>query len=275
MLHFGCLFTLASGRYWRLWNNIAFFEWNPNNFNDFRVGFVVDDRLASCNTVHVYIHQINDGWDIVMDEMHITTVGTLTPSFISTPAPTDDTSNVTSTPTSKTTLMPTVATVTKCPKVGFGSLTISPGPIMLGKSNSLCILTKAIEEFDGSLAKVAPVARSYDGRAWERSPGEFATHLFQGVVFGYYTKGTQINLPELAAGERYYLTSYSYAMSHNDTLARLLETATFGTTVADLAAWARGNLTKDTVSEWIHEQINMPITSHREYFRLRVNPRVR
>ncbi|KAL7482807.1 hypothetical protein ACHAW6_008462, partial [Cyclotella cf. meneghiniana] len=259
--------------YWRLWNNIAFFEWNPNNFNDFRVGFVVDDRLASCNTVHVYIHQINDGWDIVMDEMHITTVGTLTPSFISTPAPTDDTSNVTSTPTSKTTLMPTVATVTKCPKVGFGSLTISPGPIMLGKSNSLCILTKAIEEFDGSLAKVAPVARSYDGRAWERSPGEFATHLFQGVVFGYYTKGTQINLPELAAGERYYLTSYSYAMSHNDTLARLLETATFGTTVADLAAWARGNLTKDTVSEWIHEQINMPITSHREYFRLRVNPR--
>jgi hypothetical protein len=209
-----------------------------------------------------------------MDDMHISTVGTLTPSFVSTPAPTDDSSNVTSAPTSKPTFRPTVATLTMCPNVGFGSLTVSPGPIMLGKSSYLCILTKAIEEFDGSLAKIAPVARSYDGRAWEPSSGEFATHLFQGVVFGDYIDATQINLPELAAGEKYYLTSYSYVMSHNDAVARLFETATFGTTTADLVAWDKGTLTKDSVSGWIHEQISKPITSHREFFRLRVNPRV-
>lgn len=132
-----------------------------------------------------------------------------------------------------------------------------------------------MEEFDGSLSKIAPVARSYDGRAWEPSSGEFATLLLRGVVFGDYTDGTQINLPELAAGEQYYLTSYSYAISHNDTVARFLETVTFGTTTADLVAWDNLNVTKDTASEWILEQISKPMTSHREFFRLRVNPRVR
>jgi hypothetical protein len=63
-------------------------------------------------------------------------------------------------------------------------------------------------------------------------------------------------------------------MSHEDEVARLLETATFGTTAADLAVWDKGAVTIDTVSEWIQEQISSPMTSHREFFRRRVNPRV-
>jgi hypothetical protein len=171
--------------------------------------------------------------------------------------------------------MPTVATITKCPDVGSDSLTISPGPVMLGKSDALCILTKAVKGLDGSLSNIAPVARSYDGRSWESSSGEFARHLLQGVEFGDYNVGTQVILPELAAGEQYYLTSYSHDISHKDSVARLLETATFGTTNKDLAAWGEGAVTKDSVVEWIHEQISKPMTSHREFFRHRVNPRVR
>jgi len=259
--------------YWRLWNDIPFSAWNSSNYNDFHVGFVVDDRLASCNTVYVYIHQINQGWDIIMDDMHITSVDTPAPSFMATPSPTDDTTDATSMPTSKPTNMPIVATVTKCPDVGSDSLMVSPGPVMLGKSDSLCILTKAVEDLDGSMSNLAPVARSYDGRSWEPSSGEFARELLRGVGFGNYTIGTQIILPELAAGERYYLTSYSYDISHEDSVARLLETATFGTTTKDLAAWGEVAVTKDSVADWIHEEISKPMTSHREFFRHRVNPR--
>jgi hypothetical protein len=144
---------------------------------------------------------------------------------------------------------------------------------MLGKSDSLCILTRAVEGADGSLSNIAPVARSYDGRAWEPSAGGFATQLLRDTDFGDYSAGTQINLPELAAGEKYFLTSYSHSISQEDEVARLLESATFGTTAEDLATWDKGAVTTETVSEWIHDQINKPMTSHREFFRRRVNPR--
>jgi hypothetical protein len=261
-------------RYWRFFNTIPLFEWNPNSFNDFRVGFAVDDRLASCGTVHVYIHQINKDWDIVMDDVQISTVSTQEPSSTPTFAPSEFVPDVTDTPTSRPTSMPTVATITDCPDEDAGSVPISAGPVMLTKSETLCILTKAVEGTDGSLSNIAPVARSYDGRAWEPSAGGFATHLLQNIAFGDYSSGTQINLPDLAAGEKYFLTSYSYTASHKEELARLLETATFGTTSAGLAEWNKGAVTIDTVSEWIKEQINFPMTSHREFFRRRVNPRV-
>lgn len=260
-------------RYWRFFNTIPLFEWDPDAFNDFRVGFVVDARLASCKSVHVYIHQINPEWDIVMDDVHISTVTTEEPTITPTFAPTEDIPEVSDSPSSSPTSMPTVGTATDCPDVGAGSVAISAGPVMLSRSDTLCVLTKAIEGADG-ISNVAPVARSYDGRAWEPSAGGFATELLQDTVFGDYSHGTQVNLPELAAGEKYFLTSYSYDVNQEDAVARLLETATFGTTAEDLAAWNKGDVTTDSVSEWIHEQIDLPMTSHREFFRRRVNPRV-
>jgi hypothetical protein len=208
-----------------------------------------------------------------MDDLQITEANTQAPSLMFTYSPTDNNPDATNSPTTHPTSMPTVAAVTNCPDVGANSLAVSAGPIMLGKSSSLCILTKAVDA-DGTLSSVAPVARSYDGRAWEPSAGEFATQLLQGTEFVDTDAGTQVILPELGPGKQYYLTSYSYSSSHNDTLARLLETATFGTTSADLSAWDKGDVTEETVSEWIHEQIDKPMTSHRAFFRERVNPRV-
>ncbi|KAL7520485.1 LOW QUALITY PROTEIN: hypothetical protein ACHAWX_005209 [Stephanocyclus meneghinianus] len=50
--------------------------------------------------------------------------------------------------------------VTKCPNVEADSIALSPGPIMMDRSDLLSILTKAIEGVNGSLSYIAPVARS-------------------------------------------------------------------------------------------------------------------
>jgi hypothetical protein len=39
------------------------------------------------------------------------------------------------------------------------------------------------------------------------------------------------------------------------------------------SAWNSGAVTAETASQWITEQMNKPMTSHREWFRLRANPR--
>jgi hypothetical protein len=143
---------------------------------------------------------------------------------------------------------------------------------MLALSSSLCVLTKAIADPNGTLSDIVPVALSYDGRAWEKAAGEFAMRLFYGQEIGDYSGGSQLNLPGLNDTGKYYLTSYSHSVSEADKVARLLETATFGTTAQDLSSF--GTLTEATAKAWIVDQMNMNPTSHRQYFRERANPRV-
>ena len=212
-----------------------------------------------------------------MDDVQISATGTESPTPAPSPSPTvtDLSSILTDSPTDSVTPMPTVLTVTECPADGSPSSEIPAGPFMLGRSSSLCILTKAVIDANGILSKIAPVARSYDGNPWEKSAGDFATMLLHGIEFGEYTVGSQITLPPLDGDEKYYLTSYSYSISDDEnSVARLLETATFGTTSGDLSAWDKGAVTKETAAQWIEEQMNKPITSHREFYRARTNPRV-
>ena len=167
------------------------------------------------------------------------------------------------------------STITPCPINESTPTEIPSGPVMLVRSSSLCVLTKAIPDAnDGTLTRISPVALSYDGQAWEVAAGEFATTLLYGRGFGDDANGSHITLPHLYDDEKYYLTSYSHDISDVDKVARLLETATFGTTAQDLASWDKGSLTTATVKQWIEEQMSMPMTSHREYFRRRTNPRV-
>lgn len=205
-----------------------------------------------------------------MDDMKISAAGTDAPTYAPTLFPTETGVITTPKPTVPPTSMPTVATVTDCPGDTTGPIEVAAGPIMLAKSNLLCILTKAVVDADGAMSSIAPVARSYDGQAWEKSAGEFATMLLYGQEFGDYTSGSQITLPELDGGSKYFLTSYSYSLSDENTIARMLETATFGTTLSDLENWVQGT----TFVDWVDDQIKKPITSHREFFRQRVNPRV-
>jgi hypothetical protein len=170
--------------------------------------------------------------------------------------------------------MPTVSSLTSCPNEESIPTEIPSGPVMLARSSSLCILIKAgVADATGKLSNIAPVALSYDGRAWEKAAGEFAMKLLYGQDFGDFSdSGSQITLPGLNDSGKYYLTSYNHTISEADKVARLLETGTFGTTAQDLASFRA--LTAETAKQWVVDQMKMNLTSHRKYFRMRANPRV-
>ena len=127
---------------------------------------------------------------------------------------------------------------------------------------------------EGNLTNISPVALSYDDGDWENAAGDFATALLHGQEFGDYAAGSHITLPDLGMNEGYFLTSFSHSVSETDKVARFLETSTFGTTAGDLAAWDNVALTTATIKQWIQDQMNLPVTSHREFFRQRTNTRV-
>jgi hypothetical protein len=80
-----------------------------------------------------------------------------------------------------------------------------------------------------------------------------------------------VTLPD--ANKEYFLTSYLYELTAGQTAARFFERASFGAT--------RSMLSQATntaqMAAWIQTQFDenvTPITSHREYFRKRLNPRM-
>jgi hypothetical protein len=239
--------------------------WSAAGWNNYENTFVVNDALAACKKVELYIHQVNRNWNIEIDDVQISQRSTLAPSLTPTAAPTAFVNPGTSSPTEVPTAMPTLSTVTSCPPVGE-YVELSAGPVMLERSSTLCIITKADVDSNGTQAEIAPV-------------GEFAEALLYGKTFGDYAQGCQITLPELAPGQKYFIASYvggsarrlNQADEEQKAVARLMQQGTFGTTLADLEGWNRGPVTKDSAAEWVREQ--MPMTSHREYFRKRANPR--
>lgn len=175
--------------------------------------------------------------------------------------------------------MPTLSTALTCPPVGQ-YLELSAGPVMLERSSTLCIITKADVDSDGIQSEVAPVARSSNNGDWEKHAGDFAEGLLYGQEFGDYPAGCQITLPPLGPGQKYFIASYvessrrlNAVEEEKKAVARLLEQATFGTTLTELNEWNKGPVSNETVAEWIREQMALPVTSHREYFRRRANPR--
>ena len=103
-----------------------------------------------------------------------------------------------------------VSSITSCPADLSTPASISSGTHKFGRSDTLCILTKAIPDAaDGSLSSVAPVALSYDSGDWDKAAGVFAMSLLYGLEFGNYPDGSQITLPALTGDEQYYLTSYA------------------------------------------------------------------
>lgn len=209
-----------------------------------------------------------------MDDLQISSHQSESPTISPTPGETEPYIEVTDAPTGSPTSMPTVSTVTSCPLTESTPTEISSGAKMLVRSDSLCVLTKAIPGTGDTLSNIAPVGLSYDGGDWEIAAGDFSATLLRGQDFGNYAEGSHITLPALTGNEKYYLTSYSHTVSETDKTARFLEMATFGTTSQDLGQWGTTPFTTATAKEWIVEQINMPVTSHREFFRLRSNGKV-
>lgn len=150
-----------------------------------------------------------------------------------------------------------------------GSIDIfKDGRVEIGNSdpNRLCTLTVITP---GSYLK--PVWRSYDGRDWEASAGDYSTTPAPDCLSGI----CNITLPPLLNGSHYQLTSFNMpSYSRKDEIARFLEQATFGQTLTDIASFGNTSDLQLAFAEWIKtQQATVPLTSHREYYRRRMNAR--
>lgn len=141
-----------------------------------------------------------------------------------------------------------------------GVIAINP----TAQSGDLCTLTL----LDSSIGVSTPVARSYDGLDWEVAAGPFSSILSPPICSN--TICTFENLPEqISPVKTYVLTSYFHTGFGVDAdAARLLEQATFGPTRTSIDALSAIS-SADKYETWVKDQIAMPLTSHREYYRKR------
>ena len=135
----------------------------------------------------------------------------------------------------------------------------------------LCTLTLEYEDESGAVSK--PIARSYDGNGWEKTAGAFS----QSLPMPDCSSGLNcifLDLPPPEGDKNYVLTSYFHAgFGEKAEVARFLEQSTFGPsrdTINQLHSSSAGG---DKYRSWIYNQVyNVPMTSHREWFRRRTVP---
>jgi hypothetical protein len=130
--------------------------------------------------------------------------------------------------------------------------------------NALCTLVEVT-----SSGFLKPVARSYDAFDWEAAPGAFSSLL----AFQCSAESCSVELPALASGSIYQLTYFPKpSYSRSDESARFLEQATFGPTRSDIKSVNNTDNLGLSFAKWIKEQQTViPLTSHRELFRQRLN----
>lgn len=139
----------------------------------------------------------------------------------------------------------------------------------LSNTGLLCTLTKVMT--DGSTSTPFPIARSYDAFEWESAAGPLATQTFEDNDIRCDYDYCSMTLPSLTEAN-YVLTAFNHSISPRDEAARFLEMATFGPLSTEIDA-----ITDVSRAGYISSQMDetqTPITSHREYWRKRTNPKV-
>ena len=156
-----------------------------------------------------YVH---DGRVLLVDDIQVTQRTTSPPTNLPTFSPTKgEISGPTSHPTIKTDA-PTTRNIITCPPIGGPPIKLSSGTIIIPVAdNNLCTLTKAVPSSQNDEKVSIPIARSYDNKPWEKSPGDYAASLFKDVDILCYASGCQMNLPALEEGAEFYLSSFSYS----------------------------------------------------------------
>ena len=154
---------------------------------------------------------------------------------------------------------------------GIDSSSSNTGLIKLAKTvtpGTLCTLWTSQTSEDGNKSFYIPVGRSYDGNDWERAAGKYDT-LSWDCSAGDGT--CLVTLPDTDT-QVYRLTSYLHTLTAEQTSARFFERASFGPTSGLLSVATN----EANMASWIQTQFDTtvtPMTSHREYFRKRLNPR--
>ena len=135
----------------------------------------------------------------------------------------------------------------------------------------LCTLlevsTDTEKTVDGDL-QLKPIGRSYNGHGWEPYHGRYSTIVPLTCTDPNNNSSGDclVVLPPLSVGRTYVLKSYEYSLGKRDEAARFLERTTFGATTSEINAFVAGG--SDHV-DWIRNQLKLPISSHRQFFRER------
>jgi hypothetical protein len=221
---------------------------------------------------------------VLVDNVQITAMSTMIPSSPPTSSPVSHQPLSTVAPTVISSLTPTLTAIS-CPNVADISTTLSSNIVMITFADAgvLCILVKVTVDINsGNVTNIIPLARSYDNFMWELTAGEYAASYASDGIFQCYDHGCQFWLPQKMSNEMFQLRSYQYSLPEVDQYARMLERTSFGVTqsnlreVSSLSYDSEDNIDQISykMAQWIKMQMTMSMTSHREYWRQRANPRV-
>jgi hypothetical protein len=156
--------------------------------------------------------------------------------------------------------------------------------VTLSSVDTLCTLTEVqTDASSGEDTQIIPIARSYNGRKWESAAGGKAASIFASsgsLVCSDVTSKCTIALPTTGVNSRFVLTSYARSVSQRNEVARFLDQNTFGVTTDDLNALDAADWTSDSAlrrANYVKDHMDTTktaMTSHREYWRARTNPKV-
>ena len=156
----------------------------------------------------------------------------------------------------------------------------SPHTIRVQRStvDSLCTLTRltsstseSIDSFlpitkDSNNAdfNIVPVSRSYDNYWWEEVAGPYAEVL---EIKNCDSSACDIVIPilENLAPGKFVLMTVVHSLNSKEKISRFLGQATFGPTMNAINEF--GSPTASNFEQWVHSQIDIEPTYHREFFR--------
>ncbi|KAL7542550.1 hypothetical protein ACHAXR_011864 [Thalassiosira sp. AJA248-18] len=168
----------------------------------------------------------------------------------------------TNAPTQQPTTSPTIQVV-DCPVVGDPMAIVSSGfkSVPVAADNAFCGIFLRKQSGD-----LIPLARSYNGQNWEPAPGPLASPADD-------VNATNILLPDPQdPSDEYVILSKNGTMGNRTQLeiAKFLELATFGPKKSEIDA-LEGSWGAAKRAQYVRAQMDLPATSHREYWRKRTN----
>ena len=121
---------------------------------------------------------------------------------------------------------------------------------------------------------IIPVARSYNNNDWERVAGPYDSKL---QISGCCSLTIPTNVHGMTNDSSKFqllLMSFSTSLTSKEEVSRFFQQATFGPTKHMIDSWNYSQDLQSGMKDWVSSQMNetkTPITSHREYFRQRMD----
>ncbi|KAL7542499.1 hypothetical protein ACHAXR_011825, partial [Thalassiosira sp. AJA248-18] len=157
-----------------------------------------------------------------------------------------------------------------CPSTGSSKIT-APGNKIASPAGTDVYCGIFIQK--GGSGALIPYTRSYNNHEWEASPGPLAIPA-DGIACT--AVDCDLVLPDLEDdGDTYIILAKDGAQDDKYQIASFLELTTFGPKKSEIQALLdNGSWDEAARAQHIRAQMDLPATSHREYFRKRLNAKV-